>query len=752
MTVLSVPPPDAGPALAERPHKRRGERPAVRRGGLPATRDLEPTLWGLLTLAGGEIAVMALAPARGAAVAAVAAACLTLASAAAVLRAILTLSPAMPRPVRAAVVGRSASALDLRRELERAGVRDVLVIGAIVPGPVRAKARDALELGAVSDVGRIVGERSLDLLLLGPGASRVEAVDAVMRFCDGDPVRLCDLSAFYEDVFGRVPVAEIDGAWERYLLHPRFRERRTQRALDVLVAGAAAVVLLPLLAMLVLLIRRDGGPALFRQRRIGQHGRPFMILKLRTMRWEGADEPARWSSGDDPRVTPMGRTLRRTHLDELPQLLNVLRGEMTLVGPRPEQPEIAARLEELMPFWRGRHRHKPGLTGWAQIRCGYAGSDDDSAWKLAHDLFYLRHRSLALDVAILVRTASMLLRGPRRAEHLEAPSPAPRLTAARERPLARVPPPRALVTGGAGFIGSHLVDALLDDGYEVVAVDDLSGGHEANLAAALARGASLVEADVTVARAMRRCLEHARPEVVFHLAAQIDVAYAIGEPVYDSAVNVIGTVAVLDAARACGARRFVLASTGGAIYGEAAAIPTPEHAPVAPLSPYGAAKAAAEHYTALYGRLHGLSTVSLRMANVYGPRQGASGEGGVIARFCRARVAGMAVPVFGDGRQTRDFVYVGDVVAAFAAAGRSDVAGVLNVGTGTETSVLELVDRLGLGLDFRAGRAGEVRRSALDAAAAARLLGWRARTPLAEGLAATLAFGQGLREDAPIAV
>jgi UDP-glucose 4-epimerase len=299
---------------------------------------------------------------------------------------------------------------------------------------------------------------------------------------------------------------------------------------------------------------------------------------------------------------------------------------------------------------------------------------------------------------------------------------------------------RSLVTGGAGFIGSHLVDALLRAGDDVVAVDDLSSGRVENLEWALGHGARLARQDVTAAGGMRDLVLSFRPEIVFHLAAQIDVSRAVTDPLRDAMSNVIGTLAVLEAARIGAVRRFVFASTGGAIYGDAEQIPTPERAALAPLSPYGAAKAAAEQYVSVYGGLHGLSTLTLRMANVYGPRQGARGEGGVIARYCGARVDGVAAPVFGDGRQTRDYVHVQDVVAAFVAAAASPATGVLNVGTSTETTVLDLIAALGVMPDFRAPRPGEVRRSCLDAAAARSVLGWRPCTSLAEGLAGTLAF------------
>jgi UDP-glucose 4-epimerase len=297
----------------------------------------------------------------------------------------------------------------------------------------------------------------------------------------------------------------------------------------------------------------------------------------------------------------------------------------------------------------------------------------------------------------------------------------------------------ALVTGGAGFIGSNLVDALLSESWRVSIIDDLSAGRRGNLEGALAAGAVLHEASVVDAEAMRELLGEARPDVVFHLAAQVDVRRAVSDPTLDAQINVGGTAAVLEAARAAGARRVVLASTGGALYGESDILPTPEDAPVAPLSPYGASKAAAEAYLALYRRLHGLSTVSLRLANVYGPRQDPLGEGGVVAIFCHAAGNGSPVKVFGDGRQTRDFVFVGDVAAAFIAGGSGVLSGAFNIGTGTETTVLDLVARLGLEAEFLPERPGEVRRSCLDAAAAGEALGWRPEVSLGEGLQRTMA-------------
>jgi UDP-glucose 4-epimerase len=308
--------------------------------------------------------------------------------------------------------------------------------------------------------------------------------------------------------------------------------------------------------------------------------------------------------------------------------------------------------------------------------------------------------------------------------------------------LSAAPAPRAarvLVTGGAGFIGSNLVDALLARGDEVTILDDLSTGRRENLADALSRGAELHVGSVADIDEVRSVLERARPDVVFHLAAQIDVRRAVEDPVFDAAINVLGTVNVLEASLAAGVQRFVLASTGGAIYGDADALPTAEDHPARPLSPYGTSKAGAEFYVNLYARLHGFSAATLRLANVYGPRQDPRGEAGVIALYCGARVDGRTPVIYGDGRQTRDFVYVGDVVDAFIAAGDSRRLGTWNVATGRETTVLELAAALGLEPRFEAERPGEVRRSCLDPSAAREALSWNARTNIEDGLRETLA-------------
>ena len=303
---------------------------------------------------------------------------------------------------------------------------------------------------------------------------------------------------------------------------------------------------------------------------------------------------------------------------------------------------------------------------------------------------------------------------------------------------------RALVTGGSGFIGSNLVDGLLEQGHEVTVLDDLSTGKRENLDGAIAAGAELVEIDIRDAEAVSDLVGRAIPEVIFHLAAQIDVRKSAADPAVDSRINVEGTINVLEAARGAGVRRVINTSTGGAIYGEGKVIPAPEEHPVAPEAPYGLSKFCAEEYCALFQRLHGLSTVSLRYGNVYGPRQDPLGEAGVVAIFCGKLLEGKRPTVFGDGLQTRDYVFVGDVVDANLLAAESNSTGAFNIGTGVETSVLDIVDTLSphAAASFEAElapeRLGEVRHIALDAARAKGELGWTAEVSIEDGFERTL--------------
>jgi UDP-glucose 4-epimerase len=304
-----------------------------------------------------------------------------------------------------------------------------------------------------------------------------------------------------------------------------------------------------------------------------------------------------------------------------------------------------------------------------------------------------------------------------------------------------------VVTGGAGFIGSNLVDALVERGDRVTVIDTLVTGKRENLAAALANGATLETVDVRDAAAVGAVFDAARPELVFHLAAQIDVRHSVERPADDAHTNVLGTINVLEAVRATGGRRIVNTSTGGGLYGDADVLPTPEDSPIRPLAPYGQSKLGAEGYCALYTRLHGLSTVSLRYGNVYGPRQDVHGEAGVVAIFCGHLIDGTAPTVFGDGGQTRDWVDVADVVRANLLAADSAITGPVNIGHGQETSVLQLIEALNdvspdhplPPVQRLPERPGEVRRSCLDVTRARAELGWEATVSLRDGLRTILA-------------
>ncbi len=295
---------------------------------------------------------------------------------------------------------------------------------------------------------------------------------------------------------------------------------------------------------------------------------------------------------------------------------------------------------------------------------------------------------------------------------------------------------RAIVTGGAGFIGSHAAEALLARGDEVHVLDDLSKGRRENVPA----GAELHEADI---RRPDEVFDAVRPELVLHLAAQADVRTSIERPDYDADVNVLGTLKILEAARRHGSR-LVFSSTGGAIYGECRG-PATETAERQPLAPYGTSKLCGEEYLATWNRLYGTNHVSLRFGNVYGPRQEPHGEAGVVSIFMGLLRDGGTPRIYGDGRQTRDYVFVGDVVGAMLAAADRD-GGVFNVGTGVETSVLELyeaiqrVSRIERDPEFAEARLGELQRSVLDISFAERELGWRPEHSLEDGLAETWAW------------
>ncbi len=301
---------------------------------------------------------------------------------------------------------------------------------------------------------------------------------------------------------------------------------------------------------------------------------------------------------------------------------------------------------------------------------------------------------------------------------------------------------RILVTGGAGFIGSHLVDRLTGNGHDVAVADDLSSGDEGNL---MGSGAAFHRMDVTTPQFAALAAAW-RPEVVCHLAAQISVRASVTDPVQDARINVLGTVNVLEAARMYGARKVVFASSV-AVYGAPAALPVQADAAFDPRSPYAASKACGESYLGIYRALHGLDFTTLTLANVYGPRQRSGGEAGVVAIFAGALLRGEPTTVFGDGRQTRDYVYVADVVDAFArACGERGAGRRFNIGTGLTTSDIELHSLVAEAVGapdkpaYAPPRPGDVPAMAVDPAAAQDGLGWAASTSLRDGIKATVGW------------
>jgi len=312
---------------------------------------------------------------------------------------------------------------------------------------------------------------------------------------------------------------------------------------------------------------------------------------------------------------------------------------------------------------------------------------------------------------------------------------------------------RALVTGGAGFIGSNVADHYLAEGYEVTIIDDLSTGNRDNVPA----DAEFVHCDVCSPEA-RQLLESERFDVLNHHAAQIDVRVSVSDPQLDARTNVLGLLNLLEGARAGGTDRVVLASSGGVVYGESDDLPHQEGAAKLPVSPYGVAKLTSEFYLAAYAQLYGMKVVSLRYANVYGPRQNPHGEAGVVAIFCNRILANSTITIFGDGSQTRDYVHVHDVARANMAATKWDVppvssidSGAINVGTGTETSVTELAHKLiqvtdsAVPVEHEPARAGELQRSSVAIDRASRDLGWQPQYTLDQGLRNTY---QWIRENA----
>jgi exopolysaccharide biosynthesis polyprenyl glycosylphosphotransferase len=312
------------------------------------------------------------------------------------------------KAVRIALLGNSELATALARELavHRSAGHIVGYVGERSSDQLQS---DDYHLGPKSELPAIIKRSGIDLILVSSEEARRSVFELLAADCLGLRVRVLELVSFCEDTFGLTPLAAIEPRWLESILHPSYRQvtPRRKRIFDLVVSLVAGLIAAPVFLVLVILVKLDGDSVFYRQIRIGERGRPFEILKLRSMR--STDGQQQWSSRTDPRVTWIGRFMRRTHLDELPQIVNVLRGDMSIVGPRPEQPALAEGLRQAIPYYDVRHLVRPGLTGWAQVRGGYAGSEVGSALKVCYDLYYIKHRSILVDCVILLETVRTLL-------------------------------------------------------------------------------------------------------------------------------------------------------------------------------------------------------------------------------------------------------------------------------------------------------------------------------------------------------
>jgi exopolysaccharide biosynthesis polyprenyl glycosylphosphotransferase len=322
----------------------------------------------------------------------------------------------LTRPIRIAVIGSPTVALGLSHELSNSNIRSHVVVGWIADDrPTTEPGAGPRRLGSFAQVGEVVQRHAVDLLVhsLKPAGddaaaampTRLELFERVAAECLDLPVSLIEVGQLYEELLGHVPLGQSNSAWFQYMLHPRYRAGWTfsKRIFDIVIGGVMLLLLAPVLAAFAIAVKlTDGGPVFYRQRRMGERGREFELVKLRSMLVASEDEGPLWSEAEDDRVTAVGRFMRRFHIDEMPQLINILRGEMTLIGPRPERRELIIKLEKSLAYYDRRHLVKPGLAGWAQARCGYGGSEEGTSWKLCHDLYYLKHRSLYVDTLILI--------------------------------------------------------------------------------------------------------------------------------------------------------------------------------------------------------------------------------------------------------------------------------------------------------------------------------------------------------------
>jgi len=311
-------------------------------------------------------------------------------------------------PIRLAVIGPADFAAKLASELEEGGIRGYTVVGHLASD--HGGEAPARRLGTLDDVRQLVTDHAIDVLVVAPQNARLPVFEQTAKVCLDLPVRMIEATALYEDVLGHVPIGTINSAWFQFIMHPRFSPSSplSKRILDLVVSGVIVAAALPVMLLCALAIKlEDRGPVFYRQRRTGEEGREFQMVKFRTLRVDADQLMA--TREEDELVTRVGRVLRALHLNELPQLAQVLSGDMSLVGPRPESTALVEELSSLVPYYERRALVKPGLTGWAQVRCGYAGSHYGTAWKMCHDLYYIKHRSAAFDLLILLQPVHVLV-------------------------------------------------------------------------------------------------------------------------------------------------------------------------------------------------------------------------------------------------------------------------------------------------------------------------------------------------------
>jgi exopolysaccharide biosynthesis polyprenyl glycosylphosphotransferase len=312
---------------------------------------------------------------------------------------------------RVLVVGTDELATSLAEEVGRARASRFRLVGRVEAEESKPAPGEVPCLGGLAELAEVVEVQRPDIVVLTDERTYARVVDRLLDIA-GARVRVVGLAGFFEYAFGRVPLLNLTPAWFMGVLHLRqpLHARWSKRAFDILAASVGFLLVLPLLPLIALLVRSTPGPIIYRQTRLGEGGRPYTIYKFRTMvpDAEASGQP-QWAAEGDERITPVGRFLRRAHLDEIPQLWNVLNGDMSIVGPRPERPEFVAMLEKEMPFWSRRLLIKPGVTGWAQVRNGYSADCASCADKLSYDLWYIRHRTFAVDLAVCMKTASLMV-------------------------------------------------------------------------------------------------------------------------------------------------------------------------------------------------------------------------------------------------------------------------------------------------------------------------------------------------------